>query len=218
MERDKIFRDTENFYLEMEGALSRLLVNFACEHAGDTILDIGCATGEYCNALKKAGFKCTGVDINREYVKRANEKGIKAYVMNGNNIEFQDNSFDTVLLFEVLEHVADPSSILNEAKRVAKRNILITVPNCTEFFELKKFGLTYEHLLEMDHVNFFTKNDLEELLSKNFSKFKVEEKEPLGLGAINLPWILKYPVLLMHKLKLIKSNIYYRLYAVVEVD
>jgi len=218
MERDKIYRNTKNCYLEMEGSLSGLLVNFAREYAGKTILDIGCATGEYCNELKKTGFKCTGIDIHPEYVKKANEKGIEAYVMNGNNIEFQDNSFDTVLLFEVLEHVDDPLSILNEAKRVAKKNILITVPNCTEFLELKKFGLTYEHLLEEDHINFFTKNDLEELLSKNFSKFKVEEKEPLGLGAINLPWILKYPILLMYKLKLIKNNIYYRLYAVIEVD
>ena len=73
-------------------------------------------------------------------------------------------------------------------------------------------------MLEKDHINFFTKNDLEELLSKNFNKFKVEEKEPLYLGAINLPWILKYPILVLYKLKLINSHVYYRLYAVVEVD
>ena len=138
--------------------------------------------------------------------------------MDAKNLDFPDNSFDTVLLFEVLEHVDDPSGILNEAKRVAKKNILITVPNCNEFLELKKFGLTYEHMLEKDHINFFARNDLEELLSKNFNKFKVEEKEPLYLGAVNLPWILKYPILVLYKLKLINSHVYYRLYAVVEVD
>lgn len=218
MERNEIFRDTKNYYLETESLVSKMLINFARKYAGSTILDIGCATGEYCHELKKFGFSCMGVDINPEYIKSAKEYGIEAYAMNAENLKFPDNSIDTVLLFEVLEHVSDPQSVLKEAKRVARKNILITVPNCTDFFELKKLGLTYEHMLEKDHLNFFAKEDLEKLLSKDFKRFKVEEKEPLRLGAINLPRILKYPVLVMYKLKLVKSNVYYRLYAVTEVD
>ncbi len=218
MEYDEMFRDTNNYYLYTKRSASKLLINFARKNAGKTILDIGCATGEYCHELNKSGFSCVGVDINPEYIKHANENGIESYVMNAKNLGFPDNSFDTILLFEVLEHVDDPSSVLDEAKRVAKKNILITVPNSTRFFELKKMGLTYEHMLEKDHINFFTVEDLENLLSKNFNKFKIEEKEPISLRAVNLPWVLKYPIITLYKLKLIKSNVYNRLYAVIEVD
>ena len=134
MERNRIFRDTENYYLQIDESASILLINFTKEEAGETILDVGCATGEYCHELNKLGYKCTGIDINPEYIKSADKRGIESYIMDAKNLDFPNNSFDTVLLFEVLEHVDDPSSILNEAKRVAKKNILITVPNLTNFW------------------------------------------------------------------------------------
>ena len=73
MKNNEIFRDTENYYLEINGSVSKLLINFARENAGETILDMGCATGEYCYELNEVGFNCIGVDINPEYIKRANE-------------------------------------------------------------------------------------------------------------------------------------------------
>jgi len=72
-------------------------------------------------------------------------------------------------------------------------------------------------MLDQDHVNFFTKQDLEELLSREFSKFKVDEREVIGMGLIDLPVWLSYPILALYKLKIIKSSIYYRLYAIASV-
>lgn len=188
-------------------------------NAGNKILDVGCATGEYCEKLNGLGFNCVGVDINPEYVAKAKKNGVKAYVINGKSLDFSNNSFDTVLLFEVLEHVNDPNGVLKEAKRVAIKNILVTVPNCTEFSALRRFGLTYEHMLERDHKNFFTKKDLEDLLSKHFKKFRVEEKEPIALGTIELPRWIYYPIFFLYKLKLIrKTDVYSRLFAVIEVE
>jgi ubiquinone/menaquinone biosynthesis C-methylase UbiE len=217
MKRDEIFRDTRNWYLEKKNCASDGLIKFAVQNAGDTILDVGCATGDYCNKLKKLGFKCVGIDINREYIEKALENGIEAYIMSAENIKFLDNSFDTILLFEVLEHVEKLDHVLEEVKRVTKKNILITVPNCSDFYHLKKYCLTYEHMLEKDHVNFFTRESLENLLSKHFKNFKVKEKEPIALDAVNLPRWLKYPILLLYRLGIIKNNINYRLYAVIEV-
>jgi ubiquinone/menaquinone biosynthesis C-methylase UbiE len=221
LEKNEIFRDTKNWYLDIEKYASPKLIDFAVQNAGKKILDLGCATGDYSNTLKFIGYECTGVDINPEYIEKAREKGIDAYVMKGDHLEFPDNSFDTVLLFEVLEHLANPYNVLKEAKRVAKQNILITVPNCTQFTELKAASLTYDHMLEEDHINFFTKNDLENLISRESKNFKVEEDEPIELDRLifysGLPRALILPILLYNKIKTIKSSIYYRLYAVVEV-
>lgn len=128
MKKDEIFRDTKNWYLEKSNYASAALIEFAVQFAGKKILDAGCATGEYCVKLSELGFECTGVDINPAYVAKAKTIGIDAYVMDGRSLKFPDNSFDTILLFEVLEHVNNPEDILKEAKRVTRKNILITVP------------------------------------------------------------------------------------------
>ena len=217
MKKENIFRNTKNWYLDKSNYTSQSLIKFTVNNAGTNILDVGCATGEYCQKLNGLGFKCVGVDVNPEYIARAKKSGVKAYVINGKSLNLTDNSFDTALLFEVLEHVKYPDIILEEVKRIAKKNVLITVPNCSAFFTLKRFGLTYEHMLEKDHINFFTKKDMEDLLSKHFKKFRVEEREPLTFGVIGLPWWVRYPILVLQRLKLIKREIYYRLYAVAEV-
>ncbi len=215
MDKNEIFRNTRDWYLNTKNdQVHDKLVKFAIQHSGETILDVGCATGDYCNKLKKHGFKCVGVDINQKYVDKTLGKGIEAYVMDAENLDFPDNSFDTILLFEVLEHVKRPDLVLREANRVAKKNVLISVPNVTKFSKLKEYGLTYDHMLDQDHTNFFTKQDLEKLLSDEFSEFKVDEREVIGPGLIDLPWYLSYPILALYKLKIIKSSIYYRLYAI----
>lgn len=215
--KDEIFRDTKNWYLE-EDYVSPNLIKFVSKYAGEYILDVGCATGKYCKKLEEMGFKCTGVDINPEYIKKARENGIKAYHMDIKNLKFKDDSLETVLLFEVLEHIDELDIALNEVKRVTSKNILITVPNCGDFHKLKFHGLTYEHMLERDHINFFTKKELENLLSKHFKKFKVIEAEPLAVEIINLPKILRYPIQLLYTLNLIDTKIYNRLYAIIEVN
>jgi len=217
MKNNQIFRDTQDWYLYKEGYASPLLLDFAAQHAGKTILDLGCATGEYCLNLEKMGFECTGVDINPQYVEKARKNGVKAFLAPGEDLDFADNSFDTVLLFEVLEHVEKPQNILKEAKRVARKNVLITVPNCSQLSQLGQFNLTYEHLLEKDHVNFFTKTDLENLIAQNFHKFKVKEGDEIKLGAAGLPRPLMAIILGLYKIRIIKSDLYYRLYAVAEV-
>lgn len=218
MDKKEVFRNTRDWYLETKNdKVYDKLFKFAIQHSGETILDVGCATGDYCNKLKNHGFKCVGVDINQKYVDKAIGKGIEAYLMDAEDLDLPDNSFDTVLLFEVLEHVKRPNLVLSEANRVAKKNVLITVPNVTEFSRLKEYRLTYDHMLDQDHVNFFTKQDLEELLSREFSKFKVDEREVIGMGLIDLPVWLSYPILALYKLKIIKSSIYYRLYAIASV-
>jgi methionine biosynthesis protein MetW len=217
MKYEAIFRDTKNWYKSRSNYASERLIDFAVSHAGDTILDAGCATGDYMQRLGKQGYHCAGVDINSEYVNIARQKGLDAQVMDAKHLKFPDKSFDTVLLFEVLEHVDKPEDVLKEVRRVAKKNVLITVPNCTQFHRLRKARLTYDHMLEKDHVNFFTKSDLESLLSQQFLQYHVHEGEPIFLGNIGLPRPVRYPLFLLYKLRLVSPDFYFRLYAVAQV-
>jgi SAM-dependent methyltransferase len=216
--KGKIYRDSKTWYAEADTNLfSKNLIIFCQQYAGRKILDFGCATGNYCLELRKLNFECVGVDINEEYIKIARQRNVTAYVVK-DTLPFEDKSFDTVIMFELLEHVQNPEQVLKESKRVALKNILITVPNCGEFEALKNYGMTYDHFLDLDHINFFTKQDMERLLSIHFKRFRVEEREPITLGKIGLPWWLRKPISLLSKLKFIKTDIHYRIYAVIDLE
>ena len=120
--RDRIYRDSKNWYAQEDGGrgFSGNLIEFCRKHAGTRILDFGCATGEYCVELKKMGFHCVGADINEGYIEIAEGKGIEAYAIKG-LLPFDDNSFDTVIMFELLEHVKNPDEILKKPKGLQEK-------------------------------------------------------------------------------------------------
>jgi SAM-dependent methyltransferase len=86
-----------------------------------TILDIGAGDGGLSNELlKKIKVKITGVD---PYPQQKTFIPIK--IFDGKTVPFKDNSFDMAMINDVLHHDNHPEIILNEAKRVSKKYILI---------------------------------------------------------------------------------------------
>lgn len=211
--RDTYYRDSSDSYSKLthEQSYSRAVLDWCVAHAGTRVLDYGCACGSYCVELSKKGFNCSGVDRNEDYVRRALARGVDAAVA-GERLPFADKSFDTVMLIEVLEHVERPADVLSEAVRVARANILITVPNMTEFTRLKAMHLTYEHMLEQDHRNFFTRDSLEELLRVHCARCTVTQEEPIYAHAA-FPWVARAGFSLLASLGMARPLAYARLYA-----
>lgn len=88
---------------------------------GDKVLDIGCGSGHIANFLLSEGFEVVPLDVkNLSFL-----QNIKPLTYNGHVLPFADNSFDAVLLIAVLHHTPDPERVLKEAKRVAKRVIVM---------------------------------------------------------------------------------------------
>jgi SAM-dependent methyltransferase len=94
------------------------------------LLDVGCGRKPYRQFLldNKYITHYTGLDIASAIVY---EDGIKPdFTWDGTVMPFEDNSFDTLMATEVLEHCPDPYKIINEMKRVLKPGgiIFFTVP------------------------------------------------------------------------------------------
>jgi SAM-dependent methyltransferase len=216
LRRSDIYRDSKTWYSGQSTPIaSRELIRFCRRFAGRRILDFGCATGDYCLELSQLGYECVGADINAAYASAAGAKGVNA-VVSGKELPFGDDSFDTVILFEVLEHVQDPEQVLREAKRVSAGNILITVPDCGSLPALRRCNLIYEHCLELDHVNFFTEADLKELLAAHFPKFIAERREPITVWNVGLPRWLRMPISALYRIGAFRVDVFTRLYAVAE--
>jgi SAM-dependent methyltransferase len=194
----------------------KALVRFARRHAGRSILDVGCGYGAYSAALMSEGLNCVGCDIDLEYLRGAAAQGLPVAVVDS-VLPFQDRSFDSVLLFEVIEHVANLENVLQEAFRVARKNVLITVPNSEDIDLMKSNDVTYAHMLSSDHVHFFDANSLQSLLHIYSNEVSVERDDPIlpfWFVGRSLPF---YLMKFVYRAGLLKPRFFSRLYAVASV-
>jgi spore maturation protein CgeB/ubiquinone/menaquinone biosynthesis C-methylase UbiE len=127
---------------------ARERIHWICRQArGKRILDIGCSQGIVCLLLAREGFNCVGIDYEKTAIEYALEelkkeedivrKRVEFKIGDAVHLSFEDDSFDTVILGEILEHLNHPEKVLKEAKRVLKDGgmAIITVP----------FGLSPNH-------------------------------------------------------------------------
>ena len=129
-------------------------------------------------------------------------------------LPFPDRTFDTVLLFEVIEHIADFETVLKEAFRVARKNVLITVPHVGDLELLRSNDVTYSHMLSTDHVNFFDSESLERFLRQFSKNVQVERGDPIYPFWFLAKSSAYYVLRLLYRMRLLKPRFYSRLYAV----
>ena len=194
----------------------RAFVRFASEHAGNTILDLGCGYGAYSLALAAEGRKCIGSDINMNYLAAASASGLPVVAVDS-ELPYPDRSFDTVMLLEVIEHVPKLEGILKEAFRVARRNVLVTVPNSESLDRLQENDVTYAHMLSSDHVHFFDPESLEQLLAKFAGKVEIHRGDPIYPFWFVSRSAAYYGLRVLYRAGLLKPGYFTRLYAVASV-
>src|SRR3989344_210525 len=150
------------------------------------VLDIGCGDGYGSRVLEYADY--TGVDISPKagrYLK-------KFFVSDCKKLPFKDNAFDTILMFEVIEHLTATEQVLKELKRVLKDGgrIIITTPNSRNFFvwfyeSVKKNSIVRKIFGRADiegdqHEREYTIESLTKTLAK--VGFKEVNVKDVGLG------------------------------------
>jgi ubiquinone/menaquinone biosynthesis C-methylase UbiE len=92
-------------------------------------LDAGAGDGYITNLIKKKGLEVVGLEISDVRIRNAKEKYNLNFIKGDvNNLPFADNSFDTVVVSEVLEHTDNIGQGLKEAIRVANKKVIMTLP------------------------------------------------------------------------------------------
>jgi SAM-dependent methyltransferase len=102
---------------------------------GGKVLDFGCGTKPYESLFSNATLY-TGVDIAASGHNHADSKVDMFY--DGKTLPFANGSFDSVVSFEVFEHVFNIDEVLAEVGRVLKPGgrLLVTVPFAWEEHEI----------------------------------------------------------------------------------
>lgn len=107
------------------------------ELEGKRVLDIGCGVGAFVRRLREFSPHVYGVDIDAERVAEGVRDVPGLALAVGEFLPFADETFDVVLLHEVLEHVTDDRATLTEARRVLAPGgkVVVFCPNRLYPFE-----------------------------------------------------------------------------------
>ena len=87
-----------------------------CPPAGyPRVLDVGCGTGVLAARLAAQDYVVTGLDPSEGMlaVLRADHPGIEAIRGSGDELPFEDGSFDVVVTVAALHHIANPDAVRN---------------------------------------------------------------------------------------------------------
>ncbi len=94
------------------------------------LLDIGCGTGEFPAAMRRAGWTVAAIEPDAKGRERTRQKGVDVRDPAA-LADVPGASFDVVMLWHVLEHTHDPRAMLAEVKRLLSPGGvgIIAVPN-----------------------------------------------------------------------------------------
>jgi 2-polyprenyl-3-methyl-5-hydroxy-6-metoxy-1,4-benzoquinol methylase len=97
------------------------------------LLDIGAGKGGFVSLARKNGYEAKGIEPSARFCKYAREfygvQVYEGYLERG--LHFQDEKFDVITLFHVLEHVPQPQELLRTIAHYLKEDgvVYIEVPN-----------------------------------------------------------------------------------------
>ena len=132
------------------------------------VLDVGCATGNFLAALRDDGWEAQGVEFS-EYAANYARQRHQLDVFHGEleDAHFDDQRFDLVIFWDVLEHVHHPRETLLETARIAKVDgtLLLVLPN-PDSFEARLFGQYWGGWDTPRHLHIYSETVISQFLSE----------------------------------------------------
>lgn len=181
----------ENFYENVdkdrreEGGFYPDKIKFILETIGSKkkVLDIGCNNGFIGEKILKKNNIVFGVDIASLSLEEAKNRGLKVKRIDieKDDLPYKNESFDIVILGDIIEHVFNTDQLLRESYRVLKKRgvLILSTPNVASLGRrmLMMFGknpflefsseLPTNGLTGVGHIRYYTFSDLVTQLKYN---------------------------------------------------
>ena len=153
----------------------RRRLNLVKKHVGAgplRVLDIGCAAGYFLRVMRDDGHDVRGVelsaDIGAHAIEHLGAENIHIGYLDDlepNRAGFEPESFDLVTLWDVVEHVPDPQSLLRQARRFLKPEgvLILETQNVSSRFA-NMLGRRWQHYKHEEHLYHFDPTTVERLL------------------------------------------------------
>lgn len=178
------------------------IAKLVLERQKGDIIDVGCATCQLYSFLRDNGWKGKyfGIDIAKhgehEYPKDVD-------LLIGDAVKMDFPAADTVVMYDVLEHVDDPVALLSKALKAARHNVLVSVPLRNE--EMWRHGVVEPHQVDRTHRHSgFSKDEFRRIVELSGGRIKdcIDTNKADATIGVNLweGWLAKKLTYLMRKL------------------
>ena len=138
--------------------------------AGLKILEIGGGAAEFSRRLQSLGIMVTFADLSPLNVERARSFGMDAHQidLNFGLPVFESDTFDGIVMLEIIEHVVAAENLLKEVRRVLKPQgfVILSTPNFAYWLNRIRIlfgGLSHD---EGYHYRFFTPSVLRQRIEQ----------------------------------------------------
>ncbi len=143
-----------------------------------SLIDIACGDGYilYKAAKSKKIKNVYGLDLAKTRLEKTKKFVSKAKLIQGSifNLPFCDNSFDTVVCSETIEHLKNYQTAIKELIRITKKELIITVPN-DEFLSTARCPHCNHHFPINDHINSFTAKTLKKAIKEQSKNVRIKK-------------------------------------------
>jgi len=162
----------------------------AIRELSGSVLDFGCGAGMLVKRLREKGLDAIGIELDREPIRAAVNDELASYIRFYNGelpLPFRDGQFSGVIATEVIEHIPNYRDVLRALRRITARRLLVTVPDMASIPACFAHGVVPWHLLEANHVNFFTYQSLTRELRPLFGRVRVQRINNVYINGTFVP-------------------------------
>jgi SAM-dependent methyltransferase len=160
----------KTYYAEID----RYIAEFIGNGQGQTLLDLCCGSGRL-STIMSSRARVIGVDVSGVAIQIAKERhrdtpNFEFQQMDAHALSFPNESFDTVLFIDAIEHVMDADRVFAEIRRVLKEDglVIATVANRDSINQILTTKLGYpEFVTNYQHVKEFSYQELLDLLGRH---------------------------------------------------
>lgn len=129
-------------------------------------LDVGCSSGAFITQARAHGIAAEGIDLSEVAVQEARRRGLPVFHA---TVEELDNKilYDTVTMFDVLEHVLDPLGFLQAVhqRTVPGGTVALTVPDHGSLAR-RVMGSRWFFYIPEEHLHYFNTATIAALLRR----------------------------------------------------
>jgi SAM-dependent methyltransferase len=136
-------------------------------HDGE-LLEIGPGAGQALHVARRIGYRVTGIDVNPLNCRQIQERwGIRVICGPAEDYPFQPESFDVIVMSQVIEHMERPDVLIKKLSRLLKPGGCLHIDTpCPRNFLTFLFGWRVGSSFGLDHVTLFTPSSLRSLLGR----------------------------------------------------